>query len=169
LGPPPALAGDATTHFFDRRGCDQIGDLSSRKEIGNMLRTLKLGLPLLILIVTGCGGGSSSVSSFHPTGTSAKTALTKALDAWKSGQEKPGKIENSKPVIEAQDSVWGTGRKLKDFQIGDEQKTADGPTRFKVQLTFDGDPANEDAEYVVFGKDPLYVFRDKDYQKMSGQ
>ena len=133
-----------------------------------MLRTLKFAWPLL-LVVAGCGGGSSSVSSFHPKGSSAKTALTTALEAWKSGREKPGKIETSKPVLEVQDSVWEAGRKLKDFQIGDEQTSTDGPTRFKVQLTFDGEPAKEDAEYYVFGKNPLYVSRDKDYQRMLDQ
>lgn len=138
-----------------------------------MFRKLKmsccLSLGLLTLSLSGCGGGSS-VSSYHPTGTSAKVALTTALDAWKSGREKPGTIESSKPVVQVQDQVWDSGRKLKEFQIGDETSSTEGPTRFKVKLTFNGgDPANEDAEYVVFGKDPLWVCRDKDYQKMTGQ
>lgn len=126
-----------------------------------------LSLGLLTFSLSGCGGGS--VSSFHPTGTTAKAALTTGLNAWKSGREKPGAIESTKPVVEVQDQVWTSGRKLKEFQIGDETLSSEGPTRFKVKLTFDGgEPAQEDAEYVVFGKDPLYVFRDKDYQKMSG-
>ena len=133
-----------------------------------MLRPLSFVLPLLLLFVSGCGGGSSSVQSYHPKGTSAKAALTSALDEWKSGRAKPGKIEKGSPALEVQDSVWGSGRKLKDFQIGEEKTSADLPTRFQVKLTFDGTPANEDAEYVVFGKDPLYVCRDKDYDKMSG-
>lgn len=132
-------------------------------------RVCCLSLGLLTLTLSGCGGGGSSVSSFHPTGTSAKAALTAALDAWKSGRETPGAIESSKPVVEAQDQVWRSGRKLKEYQVGEEMTAAGEPTRFKVKLTFDGgDPPSEDAEYVVFGKDPLYVFRDKDYQKMSG-
>ena len=128
----------------------------------------KIVLPLLLLFVSGCGGGSSSVSSYQPKGTTAKAALTSALDEWKSGRAKPGKIEKGSPVIEVQDGVWDSGRKLKGFQIGDEKSLADQPARFQVKLTFDGTPASEDAEYVVFGKDPLWVFRDKDYDKMGG-
>lgn len=128
---------------------------------------MSLLLPL-VLIMSGCGGGSS-VSEFHPAGDPAKAALTTALNAWKSGRDKPGTIEKSKPAIQVQDSVWDSGRKLKEFQIGSEQMPAEGPTRFKVKLTFEGDPAEEEAEYVVFGKDPLWVCRDKDYQKMTGQ
>lgn len=134
-----------------------------------MLRCLKVAtsLPLLIVLVSGCGGGSSE-SSYRPTGQSAKDALTAALDAWKSGREKPGAIDSTKPAIQIQDQVWDSGRKLKDFQIGEERPSADGPTRFQVKLTFGDAPATEDVEYVVFGKDPLWVCRDKDYQKMTG-
>lgn len=129
-----------------------------------------LSLGLMTLILSGCGGGGGSVASYQPTGTTAKAALTTALDTWKSGREKPGTIESSKPAVQVQDQVWDAGRKLKEFQIGDETPSTDGPTRFKVKLTFNGgDPATEEAEYVVFGKDPLWVCRDKDYQKMIGQ
>jgi hypothetical protein len=127
-------------------------------------------LGLLLLSLSGCGGGGGSVSSYQPTGASAKSALTTALEAWKSGREKPGTIDSNKPAVQVQDQIWDSGRKLKEFQIGDEKTSADGPTRFKVKLTFDGgDPASEEVEYVVFGKDPLWVCRDKDYQKMTGQ
>lgn len=110
------------------------------------------------------------MSSYQPTGQTAKDALTKALEAWKSGREQPGAIESGKPTVQVQDQVWNSGRKLKDFRIGEEKRVADGPTRFAVTLTFDGgDPPTEDAEYLVFGKDPLWVYRDKDYQKLTGQ
>ena len=124
-------------------------------------------LVLLTIGLFGCGG--QSVSNYRPQGGSAKAALTTALDAWKSGREKPGTLDGQKPALQVLDSIWESGRKLKEFQIGDEQPSADGPTRFSVQLTFDGEPATEKAEYVVFGKDPLWVARDKDYQRMSGQ
>ena len=138
--------------------------------LSELRRSDCLSLILLTLILSGCGGGDGAVTSFQPTGTTAKAALTTALDAWKSGREKPGTIESSKPVVEVQDQIWDSGRKLKEFQIGDETAVAGVPTRFKVKLIFaGGDPPQEEAEYVVFGKDPLHVFRDKDYQKMSGQ
>ena len=123
---------------------------------------------LMLFTITGCGSGSS-VTSFHPQGSVAKTALTTALDAWKSGQEKPGSITTQKPAIEVQDSVWGSGRKLKSFEVGEEQAAKDGPPRFTVELTFADKPETEKTDYVVVGKDPLWVMREKDFQKMSGQ
>ena len=125
-------------------------------------------LIFMLFTITGCGGGSSA-TSFHPKGSLAKSALTAALDAWKSGQEKPGSITNLKPAIEVQDSVWGSGRKLKSFEIGEEQASKDGPPRFSVELTFADKPEIEKTDYVVVGKDPLWVMREKDFQKMSGQ
>lgn len=122
----------------------------------------------LVIAAAGCGGGSS-VSSYYPTGGTAKSALTTALEAWKSGREKPGTIDSAKPAVQVQDTVWESGRKLKDFQIGEEQPSPDGPTRFTVNLTFDGDPASEKADYYVVGKDPLWVMRDKDYLRLKGQ
>ena len=137
-----------------------------------MPRRLKLAtsltLSLVMVFSIGCGSGGTSVSSYRPTGQSAKDALTAALEAWKSGREKPGLIDSTKPTIQIQDQVWNAGRKLKEFQIGEEKASSDGPTRFQVKLTLDGNPANDEAEYVVFGKDPLWVCRDKDYQKMTG-
>ncbi len=138
-----------------------------------MLRSLKLAmsysLSLLLIFVSGCGSGGSSVSSYQPTGQSAKDALTTALDAWKSGRAAPGTIATGKPTLEVLDSVWGSGRKLKEFQIGDETVSPDNPTRFKVKLTFADGPTTADVEYVVFGKDPIHVCHEKDYQKMTGQ
>lgn len=136
-----------------------------------MLRGLKmmLSLSLLLILASGCGSGGGSVSSYQPTGQSAKEALTTALDAWKSGREAPGTIANVKPALEVQDSVWGSGRKLKEFQIGDEQVSPGNPTRFKVKLTFADEPTTADVEYVVFGKDPIYVCHENDYKKMTGQ
>lgn len=125
-------------------------------------------LALATLGPLGCGGGTS-VSSYQPKGNAAKAALTVALDAWKSGREKPGTLDSQKPAVEVQDSIWGSGRKLKDFQIGDEQPSSDGPTRFAVQLTFESEPTTEQAEYYVVGKDPLWVMRDKDYHRNFGQ
>ena len=135
-----------------------------------MFRSVKTALLLAVVALwpLGCGGGAS-VSSYHPKSSAAKAAFTAALEAWKSGREKPGTPEHIKPAVKVQDSVWESGRKLKEFQIGDEQPATNGLPRFTVKLTFDGLPATEDAEYVVFGIDPLWVSRDKDYQRMSGR
>lgn len=135
-----------------------------------MLPALRLFVVCSFVSLTaGCGGGGSgSVKSFQPTGASAKTALTTALEEWKSGRAKPGVIEKSKPTVNVQDSLWSSGRTLKDFQIGEEQTSPDGPTRFKVQLTLEGDSPTEPIEYFVFGKDPLWVCHEIDYRKMIG-
>ena len=128
-----------------------------------------LSLSFLLILASGCGSGGGSVSRYQPTGQSAKDALTNALDAWKSGREAPGTIATGKPTLEVLDSVWGSGRKLKGFEIGDEKASPGNPTRFKVKLTFGDEPTTADVEYVVFGIDPIHVCHEKDYQKMTGQ
>lgn len=117
-------------------------------------------------LLTGCGG--NSVSTYHPTGTAAKDALVVALDAWKSGREKAGTIEGRTPGVVVQDMVWDSGKKLTGYQIGQEQPGVDAPTKFSVELKFAGQEAPEVCEYFVYGIDPLWVLRDKDYQKLIG-
>lgn len=121
---------------------------------------------ILIVAITGCGG--SQVSTYHPKGVTARDALTVALTTWKSGAEKPGTIETQTPKIQVQDSGWESGQKLKDFVIGEEHPSTDGPTHFTVELTIEGEAVAQKAEYYILGRDPLWVIKDKDYQKMTG-
>ncbi len=93
--------------------------------------------------------------------------MNQALEAWRGGQEKPGRILGVSPTIEAVDSVWSEGKKLKQFEILQET-TVEGRRQFTVKLTLDG-AEPESVNYVVIGKDPLLVFRESDYEKMSGE
>lgn len=124
-------------------------------------------LPVVLMcLLPGCGG--ESVSSYHPTGSTAREALVFALETWKGGREKAGTIEGRTPAVLAQDSVWDSGKRLESYQIGTEHPGTDGPTKFSVELRYANEAAPSPAEYFVFGKDPLWVVRDQDYLKMSG-
>lgn len=72
-----------------------------------MLPLLKWSTSLssVLIRVSGCGSGESSVSSYQSTGQSASDALTAAFDARKSGRAAPGTIATGKPTLEVLDSV----------------------------------------------------------------
>jgi hypothetical protein len=123
-------------------------------------RVLVLVLPLLALACS----GQSSVESFHPKGDVAQEALEAALTAWQNGQAKPGLIEDSDPPVQVQDDAWNAGSKLKSFEIV-QALPGDSPRKFAVKLTLEGEAAPAEITYVVVGKNPLHVMREKEYNR----
>ncbi len=109
-----------------------------------------------------------SASEFTPSSDKARTALDVALKSWKDGQQ-PGTVAGtSKPVVQIVDSDWSDGRKLTSYEIvNDEAPAGLGPRTFTVRLTTDNGKARE-VKYMVVGIDPLLIYRDVDYDKLSG-
>jgi hypothetical protein len=123
----------------------------------------RAALLALALAFAGCSG-QSSVESFHPKGDVAKEALEAALTAWQDGQPKPGLIEDYDPPVQVQDDAWSAGSKLKSFEIV-EALPGDSPRKFAVKLTIEGEAAPVEITYVVVGKNPLHVMREKEYNR----
>ena len=71
-------------------------------------------------------------------------------------------------AVQPQDFEWKSGKKLVGFSIGKELPSTEGPKQFAVQLKFQGEPKPVDTTYFVVGLDPLWVFRDRDYQRAAG-
>jgi hypothetical protein len=69
------------------------------------------------------------------------------------------------------DTVWEdslkAGQKLQNFQILKEE-SGDGPKIFSVRLTLTNPAKEEVVRYFVFGKEPLWVYRETDYKQLSG-
>lgn len=110
--------------------------------------------------ITGCWG--TSRERYLPAATTARDAVAKALDSWKSGASYEP-ITTSKPVINVFEGRWRDGKKLESYEILEEVKNADQP-QFKVRLQIAGQP-EETTTYLVIGIDPLNVFRDVDYKQ----
>jgi hypothetical protein len=117
--------------------------------------------PVLFLLA-GCDG--TGHARFSPTQDEARSALEAALTAWRDGRPF-GSIEATPPVHVA-DSLWQGGQTIEAFQIGDEQAGEDGTKRFPVKLTMTKTKTVQDVRYVVYGRDPVWVFSEQDYQKM---
>lgn len=119
--------------------------------------------PLLAAAAAGCP--SKGYDRFIPSTPSALQALETGLNAWREGQH-PGPIEGSEPKIDFVDSRWIAGRRLQDFEILGEIP-GDGPRCFTVRLSL-GNPIQEQkVRYYVFGVEPLWIFRQEDYDMMN--
>jgi hypothetical protein len=119
---------------------------------------------LVALFALGCGKGGK-VEDFTPPADNARKALEAALAHWQAGNP-PGGVTGASPAVEVLDSKWKSGAKLTGYEIVKEEP-GPGPRTFTVRLTYAKGPA-EDARYVVSGIDPLWVYREEDYKKLSG-
>jgi hypothetical protein len=115
-----------------------------------------------LILLAGCG--ATGQTRFSPGQDQARSALEAALTAWRDGQPY-GPIEATPPVRVA-DSLWQGGQAIEAFQIRDEQSNDDGTKRFAVKLTIKKTKAVQDVRYVVYGRDPVWVFSETDYQRM---
>lgn len=117
---------------------------------------------LTVIAIGGCA--AKSTDSYNPKASTARQAIERSLDAWKSG--KPfGTIAGS-PAIDTYDARWQAGARLEEYSILEEVAEQEHP-QFKVKLKLAGKPA-ETNEYLVVGIDPLLVFRKEDYRKATG-
>lgn len=96
-----------------------------------------------------------------PSEPAARQALDAALAAWKNG-EGPGTLADRSPKIQVTDSHRTPGQKLLGYEILGEV-AADGPRGFVVRLKLDNPPEEAKVRYCVVGIDPLYVFRQEEY------
>ena len=128
-----------------------------------MRQTLFAALLLGAVVVAGCS--KSGPEKFIPSEGQARQALETALNAWKNGQEKPGGLKLGKVGVEVVDAAWSAGQKLSAFEIVSEEP-GQGPRFFTVKLTLPKGP--ETVKYVVLGNDPLWVYTEAAYNKLSG-
>jgi hypothetical protein len=117
-----------------------------------------------LLLAAGCGGGGTA--KYVPATATARATLPAARDAWQKG-DKPGRVAEGPPAVQVVDSKWGAGQKLARYEILGEEP-GDGPRWFSVKLTLQKPAGEQVVKYVVLGNDPLWVYREEDYKKLSG-
>lgn len=128
-------------------------------------RNIFLAHCLLSGFIVGCSS-SARHQDYVPSSDTGQQAVETALSAWQSGT--PIARIDGAAGVQLQDSDWKSGKKLASFSIEKEVPTTEGPKQFAVQLTYQGEAKPVDAVYYVVGRDPVWVFRDRDYKKTTG-
>jgi hypothetical protein len=134
------------------------------KHPGRSAGTLLTVLGLALCALSGCSRLRNELDIL-PNTDKARAALDKALAAWKDGQ-KVGTIQWDSQKIEVLDRVWQSGKKLSAYEIV-KAEDKPGPRWFTVKLTLQGSPPQQ-VSYAVLGLDPLWVYREEDYNQMCG-
>jgi hypothetical protein len=130
---------------------------------------VKAAILFAVWACAGCGGASPE--SFKPEAADSRQALEKTLEAWRSGK-KTGELDalaEGGPKLHAVDSDWSAGKRLASFEItGELPESSPTAQQFSVKLQYEKQKQPIDAVYYVVGKDPILVFRDKDYAQSRG-
>ena len=67
------------------------------------------------------------------------------------------------------DRDWRAGKKLASYEItGEVADMGDSPRLFRAKLTYADVKEPVETNYYVVGIDPLLIFREEDYRKVSG-
>jgi hypothetical protein len=127
----------------------------------------------LLLLICGCGGGARSDQDLIPAEAKARTALETVLTAWQNGQAF-GPVAIASGTAHVVDSEWKAGKKLAGYEIVSAEP-AEGPPRFAVKLRVQAAPGKQpeakgerEVRYVVVGIDPLWIYREDEYQSTMG-
>ena len=119
-------------------------------------------LTMLAALLTGCGDSSAR---YVPSVTQAEAAVKASLDDWKKGLP-AGPVAGTKPAVHMVDSQRRELPVLSDYQILGEVP-GNAPRCLAVRLHWANPEKEERARYVVVGIDPLWVFRQEDYDLLS--
>jgi hypothetical protein len=115
-----------------------------------------------LLTAAGCG---DRTPNYTPSATVAEKSVRRALDAWKAG-EPAGEIPQTQPVVQVVDVGRKPGQMLADYRILGETRGSSGRT-FAVTLNLENPTETIKTQYIVVGIDPLWVFRQEDYELLS--
>jgi hypothetical protein len=126
-----------------------------------MSRTPTTTLCVTLALALGCRAQTPGPLD-APAPSQAKTALVASLDSWKDGRRDSGGLIGKSPAVGVVDTLRPE-RPLESYEVLDPA-SREGPARsFVVRLGL-GDPAEEiTTRYLVVGQDPLWVFRQEDY------
>ncbi|HEV3121407.1 MAG TPA: hypothetical protein VGY53_05870, partial [Isosphaeraceae bacterium] len=127
-------------------------------------------LAFVAVVAAGLAGcqarsGEAEQARHIPTLENAKAAVTATLSAWKEGR-RGASISAKGPKVEVVDSYRKPDRPLMSFIIL-------GPIEverarcFAVRLSFANPEEEQVVRYVVFGEDPIWVFRQEDAERLS--
>jgi hypothetical protein len=119
-------------------------------------------LSLVLCVTFGC---ADKTKNYTPSVSAAENALKQGLDAWQAGKP-PGEIPGTRPAIQVVDVGRKPEQTLTGYRILGETRGPSGRT-FAVSLKLANPDEELKTQYIVVGIDPLWVFRQDDYELLS--
>jgi hypothetical protein len=132
--------------------------------IPTMVSRLTFCVLLLALTVTGCGPQETQ-ERYTPASDRARSAVEAAMLAWLNGRP-PGALEGNEPHTTVVDTHRRPEQTLEEYEVLGEVPS-EAYRCFAVRVTYSNPEAEERIRYCVIGIDPLWVFRQEDYDMIA--
>ena len=128
-------------------------------------------VPAVIWVVAGacacgCRDEPAGFDRFVPEAGTARAAVAAALESWRKGDAAGRGRRRSAPRSTSWTSSGGRVRRMTAYEILGEFP-AENARGFAVRLTFDDTDEKPIVRYLVVGTDPIWVFRQEDYEMIS--
>jgi hypothetical protein len=120
---------------------------------------------LLAVLAGGCRRSSGGFERFVPDSAAARKALVAALEAWRRGRA-AGAIDGISPRVVVVDTHRRADQALEGYEILNDTP-GDNFRGFAVRLILSHPEERALVRFNVFGIDPLWVFRQEDYDMIS--
>lgn len=101
---------------------------------------------------------------YVPSPDAARDAVEAALKAWQGGSP-PGKVERPGVGVYLVDNCRPPGQRLRGYKVLGEAP-GEGPRCFAAKLLLEDQEEEQLVRFVVFGIDPLWVYRYEDYEML---
>jgi hypothetical protein len=118
----------------------------------------------LLLVAAGCGDDRSA-ARFVPPSQTARQALESALSSWKEGRPAGKVAGTANPQVILVNNCRQPEQTLERFTILGET-AGEGPRCFAVRVKLQNPMEDQRLRFVVFGVDPIWVYRYEDYEMM---
>jgi hypothetical protein len=117
-------------------------------------------------LAAGCGGAPGGAADLGVPGLEpSKAALAASLDAWRDGRRGSGVLIGSNPAVGVVDAARAE-RPLVGYEVVGPLMTEGKARPFAVRLVLGEPRETVETRYLVLGKDPLWVYRQEDFERM---
>jgi hypothetical protein len=115
--------------------------------------------------ICGCARQPEEANQFAPPPELARAAVEAVLIDWQAGRP-PEQIDRLPATVQVVDQQREKGQELDEFEILGEAPGS-APRCFAVRLKLRSPEADLKVRYVVVGINPLWVFRQEDFDMLS--
>jgi hypothetical protein len=126
---------------------------------------ISIALGVLVSGVIGCHGRTEGFAKYVPAPGPARAAVAAVLDAWRDGRP-PEEGVGPRRDVHVVDNQRRPGQRLVRYEIIGEV-TSDRARGFAVRLTLAGPDEEKVVRLLAVGLDPLWVFRQEDFEMIS--
>ena len=120
----------------------------------------------LSVLVAGCSDPAADPARYYPPADRAQAGPGGGPDRLAAGGPARAGPGGGRPGRRVRRTGTAAGPEARGFAVLGPAP-GDGPRVFTVKLTFDGPGEAVRARYVVFGMDPVWVFRHEDYDMLN--